>query len=388
MPEAHVRILVALLVLASSASHAAPMFVPLGNLDGPDSRSEARAVSADGSVVVGMSRGWAFRWTRDEGMVGLSDFDGYSEANDVSSDGSVIVGSSHNRVAGAINPEAFRWTRESGLVGLGDLPGGYSNSGASGVSADGSIVIGHGFDAAGLQSVRWTSEGGMVAIGGFGSPYTRGVSGDGSVVVGNGHASYPNAEAFRWTSESGMVGLGDLPGGYSSSLANDVSADGSVLVGRGESESGSEALRWTSADGMIGLGDLPGGRFLSEAYGVSADGSIIVGSSTVVTRTIIIDGTPFSADDPKAFLWDEANGMRPLDQVLTSFGLDLTGWWITAALGISDDGHTIVGYGTNPSGQREAWLAYSDDWSTPVPEPGTAALLAIGLAAIAARATR
>jgi hypothetical protein len=44
--------------------------------------------------------------------------------------------------------------------------------------------------------------------------------------------------------------------------------------------------------------------------------------------------------------------------VLTSeYGLDLTGWQLLAATGISDDGSTITGYGSNPAGMMDSWIA-------------------------------
>jgi probable HAF family extracellular repeat protein len=64
-----------------------------------------------------------------------------------------------------------------------------------------------------------------------------------------------------------FVGLGDLPGGDLSSFALGVSADGSVVVGAGNSAAGNEAFRWTAATGMAGLGDLPGGSFFSDGIG-------------------------------------------------------------------------------------------------------------------------
>jgi hypothetical protein len=66
--------------------------------------------------------------------------------------------------------------------------------------------------------------------------------------------------------------------------------------------------------------------------------------------------------------------MRELDQVLTGLGLDLTGWTLRQVTGLSADGQTIVGWGTNPNGDTEAWLA-----SLSVAEPGTAGLVALGL---------
>jgi hypothetical protein len=43
--------------------------------------------------------------------------------------------------------------------------------------------------------------------------------------------------------------------------------------------------------------------------------------------------------------------------VLTGLGLDLTGWTLKIAHGISDDGRVIVGEGNNPNGDTEAWIA-------------------------------
>ena len=74
----------------------------------------------------------------------------------------------------------------------------------------------------------------------------------------------------------------------------------------------------------------------------------------------------------RAFVWDSTHGMRELDQVLIDLGADLTGWKLFDARDISDDGLTIVGYGTNPSGFNEAWIAT-------IPEPSTGLLLMAGL---------
>jgi probable HAF family extracellular repeat protein len=162
---------------------------------------------------------------------GLGDLPGGvfgSAAYEVSADGSVVVGLSWS----ANGQEAFRWTQQTGMVGLGDLPGGYFSSGASGVSADGSVVVGSSRSASGGEAFRWTQQTGMVGLGdlpggGFQSD-AYGVSGDGSVVVGFSQSAN-NREAFRWTQATGMVGLGYLSGNISS-RANQYQQMGLLLL--------------------------------------------------------------------------------------------------------------------------------------------------------------
>ena len=72
--------------------------------------------------------------------------------------------------------------------------------------------------------------------------------------------------------------------------------------------------------------------------------------------------------------------MRRLQDVLEQeYGLDITGWRVGGATGITPDGRTMVGWGVNPNGNTEAWLAR-------IPEPDTLLLTIVG--ALALRATR
>jgi len=255
---------------------------------------------------------------------------------------------------------------------LGDLPGGNVFSKASGISADGSVVVGEAGANGGVKAFRWTSVDGMQALEGLtGQAHAYAASADGSVIVG---AVSTTGDAFRWTSATGMVSIGHL-GGHLVAFANGVSADGSVVVGESSNlqSSGSRAFRWTSATGMVaissgssgasavsadgsvivgyyrpavnqkeaaiwvdgsgptGLGEFPGGLYSGEANAVSPDGTIVVGGSFSDSET--------SSND--AFTWTAGTGM-------VNIGDDR----YETARGVSADGSVIVGGDFTTPGQE------------------------------------
>jgi len=343
-------------------------------------------ISADGSVVVGESGsangGEAFRWTAATGMVGLGDLGGgefYSSAIRVSADGSVVVGASRSPTSGS-RVEAYRWTAATGMVGMGYLPGGESSSVASGVSGDGSVVAGvstSDLSPSFGEAFRWTGATGLVGLGALSgsegpASVPWGISADGTVVVGWAF-SENGREAFRWTESEGMVGMGDLPGFFFDSWATDVSADGSVIVGLADG-AGPTSFRWTAATGMVDLGK-PAGALGSQAWGVSADGSVVVGDAALPGNIV-------------PTIWDESHGMRNLGDVLVDLGLgpEMAGWDLEQAVAVSADGKTIVGWGYNPAGDEEAWVAHLAQPSVvEIPTASSAALALFGaLLALAA----
>jgi probable HAF family extracellular repeat protein len=368
-----------------STALAGPSFQGLGDLPGGDSESYASAISLDGTTVVGQglsANGYeAFRWTAAGGIQGLGDLSGgtfYSAAYAVSANGAVVVGEGQS----TDGQEAFRWTASSGaMTGLGDLPGDIFASYATAVNANGSVVAGGAWPANGAtQAFRWTSAGGMTGLtpasGTFMEGTAYGMSSDGAVIVGD-QGNPDSGSAFRWTAASGMVTL-PTPRNSSGTLASyssarAVSADGLLIAGQAvfrkttypPSET-QEAILW-NAGTFTRLGDLAGGTISAGANDVAAIGSVVVG---------------FSSTDNgyEAFIWDPTNGMRRLQDVLeTQYQLDVSGWTLVSAEGISGDGMTIVGWGIDPLGNTQAWIAT-------LPEPaGIAALATLCGAAILRR---
>jgi uncharacterized membrane protein len=283
-------------------------------------RSVARDVSGDGRLVVGESSttgsAVAFRWVRATGqMIGMGRLpggSGDSAAHAVSTDGLVIVGSSVSGAAGENGMEAFRWTAATGMRGLGDLPGGTFRSQALGVNGDGSVVVGSATPASGFRMpFRWTTAGGMQQLPGFlaVSGEAQDTTPDGSVVVGQS-LSHPFGNAFIWREETGPVFLGHMNGAASGTHLLSVSADGGTRVG----------------------------------YAARPDNSLF------------------------AIIWTPQTGLVPLQQYLTeTIGLDLTGWTLRIANGVSDDASTIVGSAYNPQGHIEGFVAVvrfcAADWN-------------------------
>jgi probable HAF family extracellular repeat protein len=277
----------------------------------------------------------------------------------VSSDGSVVVGIDH---ATSGNNRAFRWTAATGMQTLGVLSGGSASS-ANAVNADGSVVAGFSYTSGFNQgrATRWTAAGGLQNLGvvsGATASNAFGVSADGSVVVG-----ISGDFGFRWTAGAGMQSIGLLPtADFAEAIA--VSPNGSAITGDSGglafTNDGFDAIRWTSAGGIQDLGVLAGGD-TARGYSLSADTSIVVGDSN-------------SSNGLRGFLWTPSLGMVDLNAYLPSVGIDLTGWTLTSARGISADGSAIAGYGTFNGADR----AFLVSGLSIAPEPGSALLLVCG----------
>jgi probable HAF family extracellular repeat protein len=304
--------------------------------------SMADGISRDGSTVVGVAgvspgEELAVRWTRGGGLQRLSSPYGYSRAFAANQDGSVIVGRSD---APGEDTRPAVWT-DGGVTYLPPLNDAFWSV-ANGVSGDGSVVAG---SVGSGPAFRWTSAEGTIDLGVLhGGIWADGlgVSGDGSVIVGRGNTDEPGG-AFRWTSGEGMVNIGVYPGATHSS-AHAADNDGSVIVGWAGGAGVAHAFRWTSAGGMEDLGVLPLSTS-SHALGVNGDGSVVVGDLYLfVTEPVY-----------RAFFWNRQLGMVDLNTYLPTLGIDLTGWTLENAVGVSADGLTITGNGLH-NGRSEGWV--------------------------------
>jgi probable HAF family extracellular repeat protein len=170
--------------------------------------TQAHGVSGDGVVVVGGSRSSvygterAFRWTEANGIADLGT-NGF--ATTASRDGSVIAG---RKVISISESHAFRWTVTGGVEDIGTL-GGKSGT-AQDMSADGSVIVGNaGINTSSVQrAFRWTTKrkmqdlrqellnAGVQEVQGWTLQSATGVSADGTVIVGYGIGPSRVTEAF------------------------------------------------------------------------------------------------------------------------------------------------------------------------------------------------
>jgi uncharacterized membrane protein len=166
----------------------------------------------------------------------------------------------------------------------------------------------------------------MTQVPGMGIAYA--VSRDGSVIAGI-DTTQPAVRAVRWTAASGAQPIGNF-------LVTGMSDSGDVVVGY----SNQGAIRWTAQGGATLL-PVPQGSTNIYAQAVSGDGSVIVGSINRV-------------GGGGACIWLGAGVASYLDDYLRTLGLDLTGWSLTVASGVNDDGSVIVGQGFF-NGESRGW---------------------------------
>ncbi|MCA9293997.1 MAG: hypothetical protein KDA20_09310 [Phycisphaerales bacterium] len=125
---------------------AADGMVGLGDLPGGRHDSYAAGISGDGAIIAGAGNSGGSPSTADEACYWIegqifgmsSEFTGASASRTsaISADGSTIVG-----ILDAYD-EIFRWSKSAGLVRIDCLPGAYAGCRPTAVSGDGAVVVG------------------------------------------------------------------------------------------------------------------------------------------------------------------------------------------------------------------------------------------------------
>jgi probable HAF family extracellular repeat protein len=202
-----------------------------------------------------------------------------------------------------------------------------------------------------------------------GGSYATGIN-DAGVVVGSSGLSdtHGSDRGFRWSSAGGMVNLGTpssqaLAGlaDYTQSYAQNLNEAG-LIVGAADRGPGlTRAVYWDANDVIHDIGTLGGTS--GWAYAVN-DADVIVGFSS-------------NGAGNRAFGYVPGGALTDLNVLLD---LSSSGWTITRAYDINNLGQ-IVGEGVF-GGVTQAVLL------TPIPEPGTALLMGLGIAGLSAAGRR
>lgn len=250
-----------------------------------------------------------------------------STATGVSADGSIVVG---NDIDTSINSTTMPFIWNSNTNSRIQLSGPI-NSGFTGISADGTKAVGF-FQTGGI-----TSNGGpfiydvatgtpsymsATATGGVMNAVPTGISADGTTISANLYTlnGYQVAGSGPYGGPLAMMPY--LAEGH----ANAVSADGSVIVG----DMGN-AFRFTQGTYTF-LGNI---NPVTRALSVSGDGSVVVGSSE-----------SYDSNYSRSFIWTDANGLVDLNIPSAK----------SSAIDISDDGFVIVGKTFDGSTGDHAYL--------------------------------
>ncbi len=365
-PRAAVLGLALVVSLAAPAAAQTPSFTLIGVPSGLTS-SRLYGLSADGRVAAGWSGGVAGNypghiWSLDAGRYDFGREAGLpwrTMAYAISGDGSTVVGDS--QTTNTAPSQAYRWSGTGTFQTLSLLPQAVESH-ATGVSGDGSIIVGYQLNAVSpfgsARAVRWTSP----STAEFLEPQStrrssaRGISRDGTTIVGE--VGVGTTDAFTWTQGGGLQILPWRPGALSGAHANAVNFDGSVVVG----ESDGHTVIWRNGQ-VQDLGSSP----LHHEFWPDA----VNDAGTVVTG-ISFEGPGGGT----ASIWTPDRGIEYLTDFLAFHGVTVpSGWTLFECTAVSADGMTFAGWTNVHDGQNQGFVA-----TIPSPASASLGLVALGLA--------
>ena len=374
--------LVSLICLVAPVMAQNVEFTPLGVECGPAffPRFCVVDMSGDGNTIL-------FRdqiWTADDGMQPISGPAAGWEVRALSDDGSTVVGNIRV-IDSPLGPhnEAAIWLGGDQWKPLGGLPeGAPCGSGlttAYDVSGDGTKVVGLAWlGCKGAHGFEWTEETGMVDLGSIvsnRSSRANGISADASMIVGWSDTSFGSRRGAYWEDGAGPVWYEPDGSPIFVGEAQAASSDGTFVVGGAWSDNSgptnpasrtSEPWIWSADTGVVPLGTAKGLR------GDVADGQHFARDVSDDGQSVIGQTTLFQLGEQWAFYWTASGGMSMLQNFVRDHTDPATAamicdaergpymppcsnwdFWNTAA--ISNDGKVIVGTGRNPDGNLEAF---------------------------------
>ncbi|MBX3364962.1 MAG: hypothetical protein KF866_09375 [Phycisphaeraceae bacterium] len=359
-----------LCALAGLAHGQTAQVIAIGSVPGGFDFSQAWGVSRDGSTVIGITNGdlngivdyYGFRASID-GTVELIPSIVSRDIRGVSGDAGVLAGIAFKERPndpGEYDLTGWYWTADGGVVDLWSPILNWGST-ANAVSRDGSAVVGMtdffinfgaGFEFS--DAYVWRESTGVVKLPHLFDMFRAeafGVSANGSVIVGYEQNMEEERFPVVWEAANGNAirQLFVTEEELGSSLALVVSDNGAYAAGFslmamdifGYRE---DLVMWDVATGApTVLGQTPPGFYSAIPAAISDDGQMIVGT---YNRFFFFDNP-----EGEIFVWRQGEGVRLLKNILTDdYGVDLTGWQLLAAHGMSEDGKTIVGHGLDPHG--------------------------------------
>ncbi|HMS56988.1 MAG TPA: PEP-CTERM sorting domain-containing protein [Fimbriimonadaceae bacterium] len=347
------RLIIALTFAVPVVAQAAWTFRSPDPVESLGSMFYFNGVSADGSRLVGGGRkGFTYDAS---GFTVLNGWEGNgSWAISISRDGGTAVG----RVGRGEFGSAARWLGGSlqVLEGQPERPDAYAHATSDNGHLVGGYIMTPG-DESSYQPATWNEAGDLrllpVPPDQWAGANVGAISADGSRLAVIGH----NNLGFVWVDGEGYRRLeGPNNGGLR------MTSDGRTIFGIGGSSIYDQNLvRWDEYGVLTVLGS-PADSLSTQLTSVSSDGQFVSGR---YRSTANVD---------RPYLWSESTGFVDLVDELTLGGADLHGMGSLTAMGISDDGRTVVGYGYQ-QGKARGWIAVNT-----VPEPS--ALVTFGLGAI------
>jgi uncharacterized membrane protein len=263
-----------------------------------------------------------------------------SSATGISADGTTVVGSVS--VTGTPYPRPARWVLGEGSEVLGTFPSGQFPR-ALGASENGERIFGVGNSAFNNdQGFRWDAPGPiqpLQVLTGYSSARPRGISTTGHFIAGSLTGSGQPNRAAIWN-HAGVGMLLPLPAGATSTNAWTV-ADNRVTLGTASTAQGLRGVRWVPIEGTVEY-------FASEPFPYNVSFSDASHDATVVVGTAEISFNSF-----QPWRWTSGGGSELLPLV--------PGKTLGSIHGVSGDGAVMIGDNQTSGGFDTAvatvWLA-------------------------------